>query len=90
MKTVILLLVVFIAGCSSGSIVVDTKWPSVPTELLKPCADLKMHDIDNDKLSALIDTVGDNYIEYQLCALKTQSWIDWYTAQKEIKENISK
>lgn len=88
----ILAVTFLLSGCVGGAnnVVVDTKWPDVPPELLTACPDLILHDISSDRLSDLIDVVGTNYTEYNLCKNKVDTWIEWYVAQKNIKEKLNK
>lgn len=82
--------IILISGCMKSTVVVDTKWPDVPVELTKPCPDLKQMDTDDSKLSSLLNTVGDNYLEYHLCKNRVEGWNNWYQDQKKIKESINK
>jgi hypothetical protein len=88
MKTLSLLLsAVLLTGCAT-SVPVIPKWPEVPKELLVACPDLKTVDPANDKLSAIVDTVADNYQEYYKCKDNTDSWIMWYKGQQEIWKTL--
>jgi hypothetical protein len=88
MKTLSLLLsAVLLTGCAT-SVPVIPKWPEVPKELLVACPDLKTIDPANDKLSAIVDTVADNYQEYYKCKDNTDSWIMWYKGQQEIWKTL--
>jgi hypothetical protein len=78
-----------LAGCfAPTAVVLDTKWPDVPADLKTTCPDLKLLDNKDDKLSSLINTVGDNYTEYRLCKNRVDAWIEWYDGQKQIKESV--
>ena len=88
MKTLSLLLsAVLLTGCAT-SVPVIPKWPEVPKELLVACPDLKTVDPANDKLSAIVDTVADNYQEYYKCKDNNDSWIMWYKGQQEIWKTL--
>jgi pectin methylesterase-like acyl-CoA thioesterase len=87
------LLAIFIAfaflltGCSTA-VPVTVKFPDVPAMILEKCPQLKA--IDNDTVS-IVDytkTVTINYTTYYECAVKTDTWIEWYQIQKKIFEQI--
>lgn len=78
-----------VTGCST-TVPVTAKFPSVPDVLLEKCPQLKT--IEGEKVS-IIDytkTVTINYTTYYDCAVKTDSWIEWYQTQKIIFEEVSK
>jgi hypothetical protein len=81
-----ILLTVLLAGCVS--VPVERKFPMVPAELQQPCLDLQTIDPSTTKLSIIVDTVVTNYGQYRECQVKTDSWIEWYTKQKEIFDNV--
>ena len=85
-KLAILLTVIILAGCQSVPIV--PKWPDVPEDLKTACPDLKTVDPQNDKLSAVLDTVADNYHQYYDCKAKVDDWITWYKGQQKIWETL--
>jgi hypothetical protein len=88
MKTLSLLLsAVLLTGCAT-SVPIIPKWPEVPKELLVTCPDLKTVDPTNNKLSAIVDTVADNYQEYYKCKDNVDSWIMWYKGQQEIWKTL--
>lgn len=87
----ILAVTFLLSGCVGGNhnVVVETKWPSTPPNLLMPCPDLVLHNTASEKLSDLIDVVGTNYSEYHLCKIKVDAWIEWYNKQKTIHEKVT-
>ena len=85
-KLVILVTAVLLAGCQSVPIV--PKWPDVPKELLEQCPDLKTVDPQNDKLSAVLENVADNYKQYYDCKSDKNDWIEWYNGQKKIWDKL--
>lgn len=88
MKTLTLLIsAVLLTGCAT-SVPVAPKWPDVPKELLVSCPDLKTVDPTNDKLSAIVDTVADNYKEYYECKDKVNDWTVWYKGQQELWKTL--
>lgn len=88
MKTLTLLLsAVLLTGCAT-SVPVIPKWPDVPKDLVVSCPDLKTVDPKNDKLSAIVDTVADNYSQYYECKDKVNDWITWYNGQQELWKTL--
>lgn len=88
MKKLVLLIPVFLlAGCL-GTAPVVPNWPEVPKELLEACPDLKTIDPNNDKLSAVIDIVADNYKQYYDCKSQVDNWALWYKGQQEIWKTL--
>lgn len=86
-KLAIILPLIMLVGCATPVPVVP-KWPAVPAELLTACPSLKTVDPANDKISALVDTVADNYKEYYQCGDKVDSWIVWYNEQQKLWKTI--
>jgi hypothetical protein len=43
---------------------------------------------DNTKLSDVAKTISINYETYYECAVKVDTWIEWYRIQKNIFESI--
>ena len=86
MKYLSILLVLCLSGCAA--VPVTPKWPDVPKELLEPCPDLKTVDPQNDKLSAIVDTVADNYKEYYGCKDKVTDWSTWYRDQQKLWKTL--
>ena len=88
MKRLVLLLpTILLTGCLATAPVVP-KCPEVPKELLEACPDLKTVDPKNDKLSAIVDTVADNYSEYYECKSKVDDWVTWYKGQQKLWETL--
>jgi hypothetical protein len=80
-----LLLSVLLCACSTTQPVpVKQTWPDVSKDLLQPCPDLKLIQIETPKLSDILDNVTDNYSIYYDCKSKIDDWIIWYNGQKEI------
>ena len=76
------LVVVFalLTGCSTV-VPVTTLLESCPKEL-KAIEGTKVTIID------LTKSIVENYETYHLCADKLDSWIEWYTIQKKIFEEV--
>ena len=86
---VIITAIFFIAmfsGCST-TVPVTAKFPNVPEQLLVKCPQLEK--LGNEvKLSDISKTVTTNYTTYYECAVKHDSFIEWYNVQKNIFESI--
>jgi len=81
-----LALLLLLTGCATNVPVV-MKFPEAPTVLMEKCPELKSLNEDV-KLSDVAKTVAINYTTYYECALKVESWIGWYQAQKVIYESV--
>lgn len=80
-----LLLALLLSGCSTV-VPVTAKFPEPPRYATTACADLKKLN-DNAKLSDVATTVNINYTTYYECAVRVDSWNEWYAIQKRIFEN---
>ena len=76
---------VLLIGCSS---VIPPKltFPEVPERLLVKCPQLEKLG-EEAKLSDISKTITINYTTYYECAVKNDSWIEWYNIQKNIYDN---
>jgi hypothetical protein len=81
-----ILLSLIITGCSTTAPVV-ARFPAVPEKLLQKCPQLEKL-VDQPKLSDISKTVANNYTSYYECAVKNDSWIEWYQSQKSIFEKV--
>ena len=82
-----LLICLLLAGCST-TVPVKRNFPSVPKELTTPCPELKEVPDGTTKLSDVLLVVTENYAQYHECRLTTEAWIEWYTEQKKIFEEV--
>lgn len=87
MKYILIALTLALAGCSTTTPVKRT-FPSVPPELLVTCPDLKELEPNTTKLSEVVTVITENYGMYQECAIKTDSWIEWYETQTKIFNEV--
>lgn len=91
--TILVVLAVLILGCCSGcttAVPVTAKFPDAPGKgAMEACPDLKKL-ADGAKLSGVANTVTDNYETYYGCAVKSDTWIEWYQIQKNIFERAGK
>ena len=82
-----LLVLLMLAGCST-TVPVTVKFPEQPKNV-EACPQLKTVP-DNVKLSELTKTTTDNYSTYYECAVKVDTWNEWYQIQKRIFEGMAK
>jgi hypothetical protein len=85
---VLFIIIAFLATGCSTTVPVTAKFPSAPEALLEKCPQLQS--IDGKKVS-IIDytkTVTINYTTYYECAVKIDSWIEWYQTQKSIFNDL--
>ena len=85
---IIIMLVFFVlAGCSTTAPVI-ARFPEQPSKLvMEGCPNLEKLK-DNTKLSDVAKTISINYETYYECAVKVDTWIEWYRIQKNIFESI--
>ena len=82
-----LIATIALSGCGTTAPVV-AKFPEPPGKgSMRACADLKKL-ADQSKLSDVARTVNDNYGSYWECAVKVDTWIEWYQIQKNIFEDV--
>lgn len=87
MKNLLVLIsLVMLSACSTVT-PVERKFPSVPSDLLEACPDLKQTQ-PTDKLSDVLKVVVDNYGQYHECRIKLDAWIEWYNKQQEIFNSV--
>ncbi len=86
MKYLICVLLILISGCSTV-VPVTAKFPEVPTKLQAKCPQLEKLK-DEAKLSEVSKTITLNYSTYYECAVKLDSWVEWYQVNKTIFEGI--
>lgn len=89
MKQLVIIVALLISGCSTP-VPISSKFPDVPPQLTEKCPQLKLIEGDAVTLSSLTKTVTANYTTYYECAVKLDSWIEWYGVQKTIFENAGK
>jgi len=86
MKYFICVLLILISGCSTV-VPVTVKFPEAPTKLQVKCPQLEKLK-DESKLSEVSKTITMNYSTYYECAVKLDSWIEWYQVNKIIFEGL--
>ena len=87
-----ILLVSCIAGCST-TVPATAKFPNPPEKAggtaMTACPQLKELSAD-PKLTDISKTINVNYGTYYECAVRVDTWIEWYHGQKKIFENAGK
>lgn len=80
------------AGCSTA-VPVTAKFPAPPDRggemVMKACPQLKELSTQT-QLSDVSRTINVNYGTYYECAVKVDTWIEWYHSQKKIYEGAGK
>jgi len=84
--TIFIILAFLATGCSTA-VPVTAKFPDAPEMLLTTCPQLGKIN-DDAKLSDIAKTITNNYTTYYECAVKNDSWIEWYKTQKNIFESV--
>jgi len=79
--------ILLITGCST-TVPVTAKFPDAPILILEKCSKLKTIEGDSVSIVDFTKTVTLNYTTYYECAVKNDSWIEWYYEQKKIFEEI--
>jgi hypothetical protein len=82
------LLLVLMSGCSTV-VPVTVKFPDAPDRIKIRCPQLNPLNEDA-KLSDIAKTITENYTTYYECAVRNDSWIEWYETQKIIFEKLNK
>jgi hypothetical protein len=85
-KLLLILLTVSLTGCFE-TVPVKRNFPEVPQELMKACPDLQQTE-PTEKLSEVLKVVTANYSQYHECRVQVDTWIEWYTTQKQIFESV--
>jgi hypothetical protein len=82
-----LLIALLLSGCSTV-VPVTAKFPEAPKRT-DSCPQLQKLN-DTAKLSDVANTVNINYSTYYECAVKVDTWNEWYQVQKQIFEGVAK
>lgn len=89
MKYALLLTAVLLTGCSTV-VPVTAKFPDPPGKnAMERCPNLQKLK-DDPALSDVARTVTINYGTYYECAVKADTWQEWYQIQKNIFEGVVK
>lgn len=76
-------------GCST-TVPVTVKFPAAPVLILEKCPQLKTIEGESVSIIEYTKVVTLNYTTYYECAVKSDTWIEWYYAQKKIFESVNK
>jgi len=79
--------ILLITGCST-TVPITAKFPDAPAMILEKCSKLKTIEGDSVSIIDFTKIVTLNYTTYYECAVKNDSWIEWYYEQKKIFEEI--
>jgi len=82
----VVMVILAVTGCST-TVPVTAKFPDAPKYGTTACPQLQTVP-DDVKLSGLTSTVTTNYSTYYECAVKVDSWNEWYQIQKRIFEGV--
>jgi len=85
----ILILSLFLTGCSTTAVPLSAKFPDAPEMLRQKCPPLQQVKEDA-KLSEITTAITNNYTAYYECRVLVDSWNDWYNIQKQIYEKAGK
>ena len=80
------LIALLLAGCST-TVPVARKFPEVPDTIMQGCPDLEKLN-SGAKLSDVAKSVTHNYATYHECSSKHDAFIEWYSTQKKIFEEV--
>jgi len=83
---IFLVVLVFMMGCST-TVPVVAKFPKAPERLMQPCPHLEKLEKEA-KLSDVAKSVVNNYTKYHECSIQNDSWIEWYSMQKKIFDEV--
>jgi len=89
MRYFVIAMTLVLSACAT-TVPVVAKFPDEPGKAaVEKCPQLTT--VENGvKLSELTRTVTMNYGTYYECAVKVDTWIEWYQIQKKIHEDIGK
>ena len=86
-KLLLKLSIILLAGCTT--VPVTMKFPDAPDVLKEPAG--KLTPLDTNKkieLSDIIENANENAGKYYALREKYTAWIEWYTSQKKIFDDI--
>jgi len=86
---IVIMLVLAITGCTTPPVI--PKFPDAPVKAgaMEQCPDLEKIK-DGAKLSDVSKTITINYSTYYECAVKSDTWIEWYQINKINYDKIGK
>jgi hypothetical protein len=89
MRYLLISMVLILSACGT-TVPVVAKFPDAPSKVsMEKCPQLAT--VENGvKLSELTKTITINYSTYYDCAVKVDTWQEWYEIQKRIFEDLKK
>jgi len=85
----ILLLCIFLSGCSSTAVPIVMKFPDAPPSLMTPAEDLNKLPADKKiEMRDIIQTTNANSKLYYELKIKYEAWQEWYKEQKSIADQL--
>lgn len=76
-----------LTACST-TVPVVMKFPDTPKALMEKCPPLKVITEETVSIVDLTKITTTNYTSYHECAVKVDTWIEWYRTQKKIFEEV--
>lgn len=94
MKIQLIIISLFLTGCTTAVVPVTQKFPEpysigVKKEIPQ-CEMLSVQDGDNVPITDFLDTIVKNYKLFYDCKDHVDNWNKWYQKQKEIFEKTNK
>lgn len=87
MKYLVISLLLCLSACST-TVPVVMKFPEAPKVLMEKCPPLKVITEESVSIVDLTKITTTNYTSYYECAVKVDTWIEWYHTQKKIFEEV--
>lgn len=88
MRTLILSLVVILAGCGTTATPVARKFPEAVPELQVKCPTLNTIEGKDVSITDMLKTVVNNYGLYYACSNKVDGWNEWYDKQRKNFDSV--
>lgn len=85
-RITLILLPLLLTACLATP--VKRTFPAIPEDLKSACPDLAQMDPNTNKLSEVVKTVTVNYSTYHECKIRVDAWMEWYSTQKSIFEEV--
>ena len=89
MRYLVISLLLCLTACST-TVPVKQKFPDATQSLMEKCPALITVEGEKVNITELLKTVVKNYTLYHECAIKTESWQEWYKIQKQIFDEVNK
>lgn len=89
MRLYILLLAVFLGGCST-LVPVKQKFPDAPPALMERCPELIIVSEQQNNIRDFMEVIIKNYGAYHRCAERVNGWQEWYKETQKIMNGAKK